>query len=128
MKQIDSTDNRHSAASYGHDIGIECSACGRRALLPFDRIAGRGDMSRLIDLKLVCSECGSREWEGFLFAGPLQIDAFRDGADLADVYELRYAHLPRDDPRVIYCSGGPNPYRQVPAGGPTEHEAAARHA
>ena len=124
MKQIEN-ENEHSASGYGHPIGVECE-CGRRGLIPLDRIAQRGDMQYLREFKLICRECGSRTWTGFLFTGPLQVEAFQDGADLADVYCLRYAHLPPDDPRVIYCLGGPNPYR-VPVEQPTGQTDVAEH-
>lgn len=112
MKQI-TTENAHSASGYGHPVGIMCE-CGHRALIPVARIGHRGDMAYLRDLKLTCRECGSRQWKGFLFVGPLQVEAFNAGSSLADVFDLRYAHLAKDDPRIVFGSSVHNPYREAP--------------
>jgi len=68
-------------------------------------------MRTLRALKLVCRSCGSREWVGYLFVGPGQVEAFQAGASFADCFDLAYAPLPKDDPRVVYYSATPNPYR-----------------
>ena len=35
-KQVDNRDNGHTARTYGNPLGVECEACGRRALVLFD--------------------------------------------------------------------------------------------
>ena len=45
-KQVDSPDNGHTAKTYGNPLGVECEACGRRALVPLDRLGNLdGDVS-----------------------------------------------------------------------------------
>ena len=36
-KAIDSRDNGRSTKTYGNPLGIECTVCKRRALVPLDR-------------------------------------------------------------------------------------------
>src|SRR5258708_34015713 len=44
-KRVDGRDNGHSAKSYGNPVGVECEGCGRRALVPLDRLGNLdGDM------------------------------------------------------------------------------------
>src|SRR5712664_3397946 len=103
--------NLHGADAYRCPIGIECS-CGRRALIPLERIsAHRGSMMRIKELSLVCAECGSRGYRAFLFLRPQQADAFAQGQSFADVFDLRHAGLEPNDPRVVYWKDTPNPYR-----------------
>ena len=64
------------------------------------------------DLRLVCSGCGSRKFEAFLFFSQAQCEAFAKGHSYADVWELRNAGLPADDPRVTYWSHLQNPFRE----------------
>ena len=102
----------HSALSHVFDIGIECE-CGRRALLPLTRSgASAGSTTMIRGLRLVCSGCGSRKFEAFLFFSQAQCEAFARGDSYADVWELRNAGLPQNDPRVVYWSHLTNPFRE----------------
>jgi hypothetical protein len=104
----------HSALSHVFDIGIECE-CGRRALLPVKQTGATGGSTTIIrDLRLVCSGCGSRTFEAFLFFRPAQCAAFARGDSYADVWGLRNAGLPPDDPRVTRWSHLQNPFREPP--------------
>jgi hypothetical protein len=68
-KAVDARDNGHSAKTYGNPIGIECTACKRRALVPLDRLGQLdGNMRPLKDWPFKCSACGSREVALRLFA------------------------------------------------------------
>lgn len=58
--------------------------------------------------------CGSRTFEAFLFFRPTQCEAFARGDSYADVWELRNAGLPPDDPRVTHWSHLQNPFREPP--------------
>lgn len=101
----------HSALTHVFDIGIECE-CGRRALLPVARSRATGSTARIRDLRLICAGCGSRKFEAFLFFRQAQCEAFARGDSHADVWELRTAGLPLNDPRVVYWSHLTNPYRE----------------
>lgn len=37
-KRVDGHDNGNTANSYGNPVGVECEGCGRRALVPLDRL------------------------------------------------------------------------------------------
>lgn len=104
----------HSALTHAHDIGIECQ-CGHRALLPVARAGATAGSTKMIrDLRLVCAACGARTFEAFLFFRPAQCAAFARGDSYADVWELRNAGLPPDDPRVTHWSHLQNPFREPP--------------
>ena len=101
----------HSALSHVFDIGIQCE-CGRRALLPLARSGATAGSTRMIrDLRLVCAGCGARKFEVFLFFSRAQCAAFARGDPYADVWELRNAGLPPNDPRVVYWNHL-NPFRE----------------
>jgi hypothetical protein len=55
-KRVEGRDNGRTAWTYSQPVGVERSGCGRRALVPLDRIGrGPGDMRPLIDSRFKCS-------------------------------------------------------------------------
>ena len=78
-KQVDSRDNGHTARTYGNPLGVECEACGRRALVPLDRLGHLdGDMRPLLGRPFKCSGCGSRDVSLWLFAKRAEADAWAE--------------------------------------------------
>ena len=57
--RVDGHDNGHTAKSYGNPVGVECEGCGRRALVPLDRLGNLdGDRRPLWGRPFKCSACG----------------------------------------------------------------------
>ena len=78
-KQVDSRDNGHTARTYGNPLGVECEACGRRALVPLDRLSTLdGDMLPLLGRPFKCSGCGSRDVSLWLFAKRAEADGWAE--------------------------------------------------
>jgi hypothetical protein len=114
-------ENLHSAYMYGQPLGVRCP-CGHRSLLPLELLQAKGSMRPLRDLRLKCSQCNGRAVELVLFFKAVQADAFWEGQDYADVWDLR---LYGDDldayPAKLY-KDGPNPFREVASDGvATDH-------
>src|SRR5262245_28952356 len=60
-KQVEGRDNGRTARSYGQPVGVECSGCGHRTLVPLDRIGVHdSDMRLLIDHRLKCTWTSNR--------------------------------------------------------------------
>jgi hypothetical protein len=73
--------NLHSAATYGHQLGVRCRSCERRVLVPLDKLQACGsDMTPLHTLPLKCTACGGREVELWLFVKRDEAEAWADGA------------------------------------------------
>jgi hypothetical protein len=70
--------NLHTAATYGHPLGVQCRACERRVLVPLDKI-GAGSMTLLRSLPLKCAVCGGREIELWLFVKRDEAEAWTEG-------------------------------------------------
>jgi hypothetical protein len=69
--------NLHSLANRGHPLGVECKACGHRALIPLDQLgADRGNMREVSTLRLKCSSCESRKWGAVIFNSDEEAAAF----------------------------------------------------
>jgi hypothetical protein len=71
------TPNMNMLANRGHPLGVECKACGHRAVIPLDRLgAHKGDMREVSTLPLKCAACESREWEAIIFNKDEEVVAF----------------------------------------------------
>jgi len=58
-KRAGGHDNGHTARSFGNPIGVEYEGCGRRALVPLDRLGNLdGDRRPLWGRPFKCSACG----------------------------------------------------------------------
>ena len=76
-RRVDGRDNGHTAKSYGNPLGIECEGCGRRALVPLDRLGHLdGNMRALVEWPFKCSACGLRDVSLWLFAARAEADAW----------------------------------------------------
>jgi len=65
--------------------GVRCqrAECGHRALLSLECLDARsGNMKRLIDLKLGCSQCTARVFDMYLFPRADDAEAFMRGDDV----------------------------------------------
>ena len=81
-----SSHNLHSVWGYGQPLGVECKACGHRAVAFADRIDDfKGNMRELRTLRFTCLGCGSREWAGWLFVNAAERDAWLEGLVVSSV-------------------------------------------
>lgn len=72
--------NKHSIYMYSHPLGVECTACGRRALAFAGRTEDfKGNMTELRRLRFKCTACGSRAWTGWLFVSAEEVEAWHAG-------------------------------------------------
>ena len=74
-------DNKVSLHATGQPLGVECLACCRRALAfadERDRANLRGSMTLLSKLKFVCSGCGGRDVQLWLFHDRLEVERFSE--------------------------------------------------
>jgi hypothetical protein len=80
--------------------------------VPVDRTgATQGSTKRIMDLRLIRAQCGSKEFRAFLFFRLQQAEAFAQGKSYADVWDRRNEGLEPSDPRVAYWKQIANPYR-----------------
>ena len=78
-KQVDSRDNGHTARTYGNPLGVECEACGRRALVPLDRLGTpRRRHAAAARAAVQVFGCGSRDVSLWLFAKRDEADAWSE--------------------------------------------------
>jgi hypothetical protein len=78
-RRVEGHDNGHTADSYGNPVGVECEGCGRRALVPLDRLGNlAGDMRPLLGRPFKCSACGSLDVSLWLFAKRAEADAWAE--------------------------------------------------
>jgi hypothetical protein len=69
--------NLHTVYGYGQPLGVECRACGHRALAFADQVEElRANMTELHTLRFVCQACGSRDWAGWLLVNANDTAAF----------------------------------------------------
>jgi len=77
--------NLHSLYGYSRPLGVECTACGHRALAFGGRLDDfKGNMRELRTLRFTCSACGSRAWRGWLFVGN-EAEAWLEGLTVSPV-------------------------------------------
>ena len=63
-----SRENLYTLQRTGQPLGVECTACGHRGLVPFGRAKRRrSDMTPIKNLPLACV-CGSKKWTAVLFS------------------------------------------------------------
>jgi hypothetical protein len=66
---IDHDHKLHSLYMHEQPLGVECTACGRRATAFAGQSESfKGDMTVLRSLRFKCTACGGRTWTGWLFA------------------------------------------------------------
>ena len=67
----------HDVAISHYPVGIECAHCVRHALLPAEKAKAKvGDMRRLEDAGIYCSNCGSRRFDATIFHTRSRMVAF----------------------------------------------------
>lgn len=76
--------NLHTIYMHGMlPLGVECTACGRKVLFEAKKLgACKGNMKELRRLRFVCSLCGSRDWQGWLFFSALDAASFLQGQEM----------------------------------------------
>lgn len=69
-------ENLHTLDCHGFPLGVTCG-CGHRGLVELATLgAHAGNMKRIIDLKLRCAACGSRDWQPTIFDRAEEVTAF----------------------------------------------------
>lgn len=69
--------NLHGLAGSGLPLGVTCTACRHRALVPLARIGAHiGNMKEVRSLKFRCSACRSSAWEPTIFHREAQMALF----------------------------------------------------
>ena len=72
--------NLHTLYMHGQPLGVECTACGHRAIAYEGKAEDlKGNMRELRRHKFVCSKCGSRAWRGWLFFSDEETKEWREG-------------------------------------------------
>jgi hypothetical protein len=77
---IDPASSLHSLYMSGQPMGVECRQCGRRStVFTKDKVEGfRGSMRLIETLRLKCSSCGSRDWQGWKFLSDAETEEWRE--------------------------------------------------
>ncbi|MBR2818194.1 MAG: hypothetical protein IKE60_26265 [Reyranella sp.] len=115
MHFIGAKENIHSITNTGLPVGIVCS-CGHRGLVTPEQInrVCASNMSSVTSLKFKCQACAGRDVRLVGFNKGVQVDAFWEGLEFADIWELRmYGDNLNELPWRLYRDD-PNPFR--PAG------------
>lgn len=74
-KEITGRENLHTLDCYGFPLGVTCLKCQRRALVSLKRLdAHSGNMKRLIDLRLFCTQCKARDFAMAIFVSQAEVD------------------------------------------------------
>jgi hypothetical protein len=82
---VDHGHTKHTLYMRDSPLGVECTRCRRRALAFAGAFgAFKGDMTMLKSLRLRCSECGSRTWEGWVFHSAEEAELWRAGLGMAE--------------------------------------------
>jgi predicted nucleic-acid-binding Zn-ribbon protein len=77
IKVLSGRENLHTLDAYGFPLGVTCLKCDHRALLSLKRLnAHGGNMKRLIDVRLVCTQCKARDFEMTIFTEQADVDAW----------------------------------------------------
>ncbi len=112
MHFIQRHENIHSLLSPNLPVGIVCS-CGRRGLVTPEQInsVNQSNMSSVTTLKFKCQACGSKDVKLIGFRTGVQVDAFWEGLEFADIWDLRFYGCDMDElPWKLYRDD-PNPFR-----------------
>lgn len=112
MHFIGTKENIHSITNTGLPVGIVCS-CGHRGVVPPEQInrVSQSNMSSVTTLKFKCQACGSRDVRLIGFRTGVQVDAFWEGLEYADIWDLRFYGCDMNElPWKLYRDD-PNPFR-----------------
>ena len=78
--------NLHSVHSSGQPLCVLCKQCKRRAALTHDEIdAHSGNMKELRDLKLHCRNCGSKDYEMYVYVRAERVSDFLAGTPVENI-------------------------------------------
>lgn len=105
-------ENGTGVTAWQQPLGVACK-CGHRGLVPLEQLQLSGSMKRVKDRRWRCSQCAGSDVELVLFSNAAQADAFWEGQDYADVWDLRlYGCDLTEMPWKMYVDA-PNPFRST---------------
>ena len=80
MREYDGAYNCHTIYMGGSQVlGIQCQGCAHRGIMYDPALFHRGNMKRLMDLRLKCTKCGGTAVRYFTANTVAECEDWRDG-------------------------------------------------